>query len=791
MSAPDQSRPRSLSQWRPRPGDLVLAGGTLAALFASLVPILRVISLDWWMIVALGMAAVILATGVFARGLRLPAVGVAVAEVVVWIAMVTGFFFAPTAILLVIPTRATVDAASTAISSALEQVQYGSAPLSPALGLSIVMAALAGLLAIVFDHVVVTARMPLLAAVGFIALSLAPAIAVPADFDPAAFVFLAICILFLIRTDTQLRREQAGAVTGPVARSWASQTTPPKRTGPSWAAPRVPSAPPARSSTTAMAAGIGAIGLVVTLVLTPLLPSPAVHAGFGSAAVTIDASLRLGDDLRRPVDTEVLTVRTSAASAPYLRVATLSDFSGTDWQPDDGPVWPVGRTSSFEKVQVDKGIALTKTTTTVNILNLSTRWLPVPYPAVGVADLGADWSIMRDNRTIVGSVNTSVGQAYEVTTQVPNPTSEQIRASSATSVDGAAADEPTTSTLPEPVPALIGQLAREVTAGAASDYDALLDLQDWFRGPDFTYSLTAPRTGGFDTSGLASIDAFLQKKEGYCIHFASAFAVMARILGMHSRIVVGYLPGMASAAVGADPGLYTVMSSQLHAWPEVYFQGIGWVPFEPTKGLGTPTAFNAAIASGPGAVNRPTPTSPSQSATPKQNQGGNKLDETNANKGSAAAATTVNPTPWIGAAVGLLLAAMVPGLIGLLRRRRLLAAAHEENAAAAWTYLQEAAIDIGMSVPASESPRAFAARLGSLGFVHPDQLAVLLNGIERASYGRGGLRGQWQGEAMADAAASVRASLLSSLSASARWRALVVPRSLFVRPGSVYAAASA
>src|SRR6185437_168072 len=223
-------------------------------------------------------------------------------------------------------------------------------------------------------------------------------------------------------------------------------------------------AAPTRSSTTAMAAGIGAIALVVALIVTPLLPQPAARAGFGGATVSIDPSLRLGNDLRRPVDTEVLQVHTSGASAPYLRVATLSNFSGADWQPDEGPASPVIRSSSFQKVDVDHGIALTKTTTRVDIINLTSRWLPVPYPVTAVANLGPEWAVMRDNRTIVGTVDTSAGQTYEITTQAPSPTSEQIRASSATIVNGSQAGSPLTASVPRSVPADISKLAHEVTS---------------------------------------------------------------------------------------------------------------------------------------------------------------------------------------------------------------------------------------------------------------------------------------------------------------------------------------
>ena len=114
---------------------------------------------------------------------------------------------------------------------------------------------------------------------------------------------------------------------------------------------------------------------------------------------------------------------------------------------------------------------------------------------------------------------------------------------------------------------------------------------------------------GFDGSGTDAVAKFLEVREGYCIHFASAFALMARTLGMPSRIVVGYLPGTATTDAIDRDTVYAVSSSQLHAWPEVLFDGIGWVPFEPTNGLGVATAFSPAGTSPNGADNPARPRS--------------------------------------------------------------------------------------------------------------------------------------------------------------------------------------
>ena len=74
------------------------------------------------------------------------------------------------------------------------------------------------------------------------------------------------------------------------------------------------------------------------------------------------------------------------------------------------------------------------------------------------------------------------------------------------------------------------------------------------------------------------------------MHFSSAMAVMARTLGIPSRIAVGYAPG---SVVNVKDGQnhYEATSDDLHAWTEIYFQGVGWIDFEPTPGVGSATAF--------------------------------------------------------------------------------------------------------------------------------------------------------------------------------------------------------
>lgn len=751
MSSPDPVDQRAGR----RGGELVLTVALLAALLAALLPVMRVMKPGGWLLGAVVLATAVLAAGFVARRFRLPAVAVSLIEAAVWVAFMTAVFLRHTALLWVIPTPETFRAVPPLIDEAVERITFGAAPLDDHISLAFLIVGAMGLLAIIVDHVVLTARMPLLASIGIVAVSLIPAIAVPRQVDVVAFVFLAVAVLFLIRAETRSRER-------PMERE--SERT---------------------AGVPATALGIGAIAVVVAVVATPLLPQPAVRAGGGLGPGSgIDATLQLGDDLRRPESIEVLRVTSDAPSPPYLRATTLSRFEGGIWEPDQVRTVPLESELGLGRVSVGTGVRVTEYTTSVEVVNLASVWLPVSFPAVSVTGLDGRWAVVPYNRTVISQSGSTQGQAYDVVSNVPRPTLEQIRGYNA----GGPELRDETTQLPEDTPQIITDLAAEVTAGATNDYDRLIAMQRWFRGGEFRYSLEAPVEDGFDGSGAEAIAQFLEVRQGYCIHFASAFALMARTLHMPSRIVVGYLPGVATTDVVNDRTVYSVSSSLLHAWPEIYFDNVGWVAFEPTAGLGVPTAFSPESTL-PGDPDDPSNATPGATPAPTASASANPNDSINPRDEALPGTplTGANPLPTLGVVMLVLLLLSVPFLVREVRRRQLLTTGRGGDAAAAWTIVQDAAIDIGITVPASESPRGFAQRLVEQHGVSPDDMDTLVSAIERASYAPSGARDYWLGDAATDAATSVRAQLLAGAPVARRILAVIAPRSLIVRPGSVYA----
>ncbi|MBP3966971.1 transglutaminase domain-containing protein, partial [Paenibacillus sp. DLE-14] len=152
------------------------------------------------------------------------------------------------------------------------------------------------------------------------------------------------------------------------------------------------------------------------------------------------------------------------------------------------------------------------------------------------------------------------------------------------------------SQLPKELPARVGELASQVIADAgnpASRYDQVEAIAAYLRSR-YAYTLQS----SVPAEGADFVDDFLfRQQQGYCVHFASAMTVMLRTQGIPARYVKGFAPGEpAQRAAGGAAGLYTVRASDAHAWVEVFFPGVGWLPFEPTPGFAAPGSGAAGEA---------------------------------------------------------------------------------------------------------------------------------------------------------------------------------------------------
>ena len=127
--------------------------------------------------------------------------------------------------------------------------------------------------------------------------------------------------------------------------------------------------------------------------------------------------------------------------------------------------------------------------------------------------------------------------------------------------------------LPSDLAPQVGELARQVTAGAATPYDQAVAIEQYLRGFTYNDQIAAP------PPGVNGVNYFLfDVQEGYCDYYASSFAMMARTLGIPARVSAGYSQGEYLP----EDDVYRVREYNGHSWPELFFPGYGWIEFEPT-----------------------------------------------------------------------------------------------------------------------------------------------------------------------------------------------------------------
>jgi len=127
--------------------------------------------------------------------------------------------------------------------------------------------------------------------------------------------------------------------------------------------------------------------------------------------------------------------------------------------------------------------------------------------------------------------------------------------------------------LPPELPDTVGKTAAEA-AGDGTPYERAIRLVSFFQ-KGFTYTLSPvipPESGDF-------VAHFLTTRAGYCVYFATAMTVMARTQGLPARYVEGFISPSPQASDS-----YSITGKMAHSWVEIYFDGIGWVPFDPTPG---------------------------------------------------------------------------------------------------------------------------------------------------------------------------------------------------------------
>jgi transglutaminase-like putative cysteine protease len=681
----------------------------------------------------------------------------------------------------IIPTYHSVAVLGRMVPLAFDEFRY-SPPVPDIRPVSLVAAAGIGLTAMIVDIVAVRLRRPALAGVPLLVLFCVPVASDLKSFGVMQTVIFAAALagfLALLSADGRMRLRMWGRlVTFRYVQS-ADETG----GGP---------------DTRELAASGRRIGLaaVSLAVIVPFI-LPAVHARdvFGTTDAGkaqaigggLDAFLRVQKDLSEQSE-PVLSYTTDARNPgqQYFQVFVLnySNGSGT-WLPEF-PVGIGGTRPVLKTVlpynppgQLPSTPTRTVQTTVHMVANQGgpTAYLPVPYAPVDLSLAGTDWQELGGSLMILSPVEGLSDLRYTVTSREADPSTAAIDNANGQVVPGTVQSQYGSYAGPDASRLLT--IARDHTQGALTLLQAAIDLQNWLQSSSFTYTLKPNLPKSHWLLSFLTTD-----RRGYCQQFAWAFAVLARLVGIPSRIAVGYTGG--SRGLG---GAWQVTTADAHAWPELYFPGQGWLRFEPTPngsvGQGTATVPGYAVGRSTGAA--ALPTGPSQTQTnPGSSLGAGKKGPALHRQlhGQPGVASGVSGTSdaglWLAIGIPLLIVLLLawPALTRLLtRRRRWLRAASDAGLAeAAWRELTDDVADLGMPCAPGETPRTIVGRVNRQASLDPaaaDALTRIAAAEERARYARLPV----PGAGLAADVRMVRRAVAASVTRGQRFRAVLLPAS--------------
>lgn len=760
-----------------------------------------------WLWTGLATIISVAVAGLIARRLRLPpAVGL-LAGVIAILLCLNLLYAHHQSLLWIIPTPQSVHRLRTLISAGWHDIGSYAAPVPLLPGITLLTGLGIGLVALLVDFLAVRLRRAAAAGLPLLAMYSIPAEVRQQSVHWIAFLVGAAGFLALLLTDS---REQLSTWGRPVfTRRWSNNAAIRER--------------PDSSTLGISGRRIGLTAVVVAVLIPVATPGLDPHSifgggkggighGGGSVISPANPMVSLRETLLQTDNATVLTYHSTEPSPDYLQTYVLDQFNGQDWTytPFRGDRTTALKGNAFPAPQ---GVSATTTrlvTTKVKIDSHvdNMNVLPAPYQPVKVSIKG-NWRVDGPTLMVYSAHDSAGGRGYTVQSRRLVPSAAQLEMAGPPALQVMASDL----ALPDNFPARYFHLAQQVTHTGATPYDKAVLLEQWFLKPgNFTYSLHPPLklgdTNAADAGSTGALGNFLfVSKTGYCQQFAASMAVLARTLGIPARVAVGYTQGTRGSS-----GDWVVRDSDSHAWPELYFQGVGWIRFEPTPagfgGQGTadvpayaqPNAASTTV--NPGQIVPPDSTvQPGASSSPGSTLGRHRTDPgqkntvtstTSANRGHG-----VTPLAWILALLILVLILSVPLAMHAVTRRRRWGRVRRvvppagprrpedsqrtgsddrEIAHAAWEETRDTVLDLGLSWRPSDTPRAAARRLAETANLDADAAAALdrlATAEELARYARS----PGPAETLRADARSVRTALFATVDRSARLRALLVPPS--------------
>jgi transglutaminase-like putative cysteine protease len=420
----------------------------------------------------------------------------------------------------------------------------------------------------------------------------------------------------------------------------------------------------------------------------------------------VRAQLRLDS----PRDLFTITISGAPDPVDLIQTVALDSFDGLEWTSSDsfrvaGPVLAPDQAAPG-------AVTLTE--------RVTVRALPGPYLPVAGQPARIDASFgpgglvgfSPASGTLVADAASLTGGSYTVVADGQSAVADLANAAAGSGASFA----PYTAL--RGVPAPLAALARRITAGASAPYAKLVAIDDYLRR--LPVSLNAPPGDSYGAL-LRMLGLGVQREPGYADQHAAAFAVLARIERLPTRVMVGYrLPASRLPASQGSGRGFVVSTADAYAWAQAYLQGCGWINFDPTNTADTAVISRAVTA--PVQPARPSPVvkrgSRPATGTGSTRSGSRRSDGTPASRARPGTTSSLTSPQVLIPVLAAGLCAAVAGMTAgkrLQRRRRRRQGEPPMRVIGAWEEAVDRLADAGVRFDGSQTPLELAGRAAYRG----------------------------------------------------------------------------
>ncbi len=528
-----------------------------------------------------------------------------------------GRIAAPDTTAFILPTASTFTELRVQFDQAFDIIRHGHEPVIPVSGIVVILMllfwAVGALLAwgLTTGHPYVAVLPPLVMSLQFATM----------DRNPTGWLRVTVFMLLVAGTILAITTDERDQTAGRMARrgEWPSTRS---RLAPAATALLAVTLVTSLASVTALQNRVPYDG-----VLDWRSPSGLTGGFFGSVSYNPFISIRqqLVTNSTEPVFYAQITGDVPADEV-YFQLLTMETYAGGQFFADRPEVF---RLDDGDWVDGDQAFAgpTAEVTTDIIIDRLRMDWLPTAYAATAVEEattsVERSLRVRHDDAALLLDGGLSFrGMEYSVRSEIPSPDVDVLAVTETGALSASFAlafesdevvPQPPTAAelealirpappgvqryldLPRDDPSArideIQDLAELRTRNLTSDFEKALQLEAWFHSPKtgdgspldgFGYTtVIEPGHGATDLAAWLLDPSSPNYRAGYCENFATAMAIMARTLGIPSRVVLGFTPGEPARDIAGD-NVVVVRDRNAHAWVELWMPAQGWVRFDPT-----------------------------------------------------------------------------------------------------------------------------------------------------------------------------------------------------------------